>query len=343
MLTETSVQTDQEIVLAHGGGGELTRRLIAEHILPRLGNELLAPLADSAVLPARPGRVAMSTDAFVVQPLEFPGGDIGRLAVCGTVNDLAVMGAVPEALSLALVLEEGLPLALLDRVLDSIAQASREAGVVVVAGDTKVVERRRGDGMVVTTTGVGRMREDVNLGVDRVRAGDVILVTGNLADHGLAVMSAREGLEFETALLSDVAPLNGLIGRMIASGADLKFLRDPTRGGLAGVLADLSEETGLTVHVREASLPVSRTAAHTAELLGLDPLTVANEGKCVVVVSPEEANLVLNACRAHPLGRHAAVIGRFVDEAPPLVELITRSGGARLVQRPYGEELPRIC
>jgi len=240
---------NEKIILAHGGGGELTRRLVADHIMPKLGNSLLDPLTDSALLSAPGGRLAFTTDAYVVQPLEFPGGDIGRLAVCGTVNDLAVVGARPIALSLALVLEEGLPIAVLDRIIDSIAAAADEAGVVIGTGDTKVIENRQGDGSTITTAGVGRIDDRVDISSKRVTAGDVIIVTGSIADHGLAVMSAREGLSFETELLSDVAPLNGLIEAMLETGADIKFLRDPTRGGLAGVLADLAEDSALSVEV----------------------------------------------------------------------------------------------
>lgn len=334
---------DEQIILAHGGGGELTHRLIAERILPRLGNDLLNPLTDGAVWSAEGGAIAFTTDAHVVQPLEFPGGDIGRLSVCGTVNDLAVMGATPRMLSLAMVIEEGLPLAVFDRVLDSIAAAAREADVVIATGDTKVIERQRGDGMTITTSGVGTMRSDARLDIKRITAGDAVVITGRIADHGLAVMSAREGLAFKTELRSDVAPLNGLIAAMLDSGADLRFLRDPTRGGLAGTLADLVEDTGLSVELNEADVPMSRVARHTAELLGLDPLTVANEGKCVAVVAADDADRLVEVCRAHPLGKDAAVIGRLVDAVPPMIELITKAGGRRMVQRPYGEELPRIC
>jgi len=333
----------ERILLAHGGGGELTARLVQDHIVARLGNEYLAPLGDSAVLPSMTGQPCLTTDSFVVQPLEFPGGDIGRLAVCGTVNDLAVMGAVPRALSLALIIEEGLPLETLCRILDSVAASAREAGLPVVTGDTKVVERGRGDGLLITTAGLGELRSGLHLGYGRVGEGDVIVVTGPLAEHGLAVMSAREGLSFARTLRSDVAPLNGLVEAIIQSGADVKFMRDPTRGGLAGVLNDLVEGTGLSVDVDEAALPLTGVVRHTAELLGLDPLTVANEGKVVVVVDGADAGKVLEACRAHPLGRHGAVVGTMVAAAPPLVELVTRSGGRRVVQRPYGEDLPRIC
>jgi len=334
---------EPRVLLAHGGGGSLTRQLIRDMVVSRFGNPALAPLSDSALLDLPAGRVAFTTDSYVVKPLRFRGGDIGRLAVCGTVNDLAVMGAVPGALSLAVVMEEGLPLATLDRIVESISAAADEANVVIATGDTKVVERSRGDGMTITTAGVGQMRPNVQLGVERIAPGDVIIVTGRIAEHGLAVMSAREGLAFQTELRSDVAPLGGLIAAVLDIGADVKFLRDPTRGGLAGVLADLAEETGFTIEAHEEAIPISRVARHTAELLGLDPLTVANEGKCVIVASPGDAARILHVCKSHSYGRHAAEIGRVRETKPPLVELVTRSGGRRVVQRPYGEELPRIC
>ncbi len=336
------------IVIAHGGGGELMGRLIREHLLPPLRNERLAALTDSAVLPWPGGELVFTTDSYVVTPLEFPGGDIGRLAVAGTVNDLAVMGAEPVALSLGLILEEGLPLAVLDRIVASIAGAAREAGVEVVTGDTKVIERGAGAadsarGLFINTAGVGRMRRGVQLGLRRVAVGDVILVNGPIAEHGLAVMSVRSGIEFESTLRSDVAPLNGLIRDILATGADVKFLRDATRGGIAGVLADICAASQRSVEIVEAHVPLSTTARHAAEMLGLDPLTVANEGKCIMVAAAGDAERVLAACRGNPLGRGAALIGRITDAAPPLVELITRVGGRRVVQRPYGEELPRIC
>ncbi len=344
MTAQSSIATEEErITMAHGGGGELTKRLIEEHFLPRLGNQLLNPLTDSATLPPSSAPIVFPTDAFVVLPLEFPGGDIGRLAVCGTVNDLAVMGATPLALSLALVIEEGLPLKTLDRIIDSISRAADEANVVIATGDTKVIEHRGGDGITITTAGIGRLREDVRLDLGRVVPGDVLVVTGRIADHGLAIMSVREGLAFETSLRSDAAPLNHLIDAALDTGADLKFLRDPTRSGLAGVVADIAEETNLTVEIDEAALPISPVARHTAEAFGLDPLTVANEGKCVAIVAPGDAERVVETLRRHPLGRHAAVIGRVTETTPPLAELITEAGGRRVIQRPYGEELPRIC
>ena len=350
------------VLIAHGGGGELMGRLIREHLLPPLRNEVLAKLTDGAVLPWSGGELVFTTDSYVVTPLVFPGGDIGRLAVAGTVNDLAVMGAEPVALSLGLILEEGLPLEVLDRVVASIAQTARQAGVEIVTGDTKVIERRPAGGLednvgsagilpavgtqpglLVNTAGVGRMRPGVRLGLERIRPGDVILVNGNIAEHGLAVMSVRAGIEFESTLRSDAAPLNELIGGLLDCGVDVKFLRDATRGGIAGVLADITEACRLSVEIEEARVPLSPTARHAAEMLGLDPLTVANEGKCVIVVAAGDAERALAACRRHPLGRAGAIIGRVIDAQPPLVELITRVGGRRVVQRPYGEELPRIC
>ncbi|MCA9250394.1 MAG: hydrogenase expression/formation protein HypE [Phycisphaerales bacterium] len=337
------IEAGEKISIAHGGGGEMMHRLIEGHILPRLGNRFLNALNDSAIFEPTNKRTAFTTDAFVVQPLEFPGGDIGRLAMCGTINDLAVMGATPTALSLALVVEEGLPLSVLDRILDSIAETAATANVVVATGDTKVIERRSGDGLMITTAGIGHLRDGVNMDLGRVNAGDVVIVSGRIAEHGLAVLSVREGLSFETQIVSDAAPLNDLVATILDSGADVKFMRDPTRGGLAGVLADAADVSNLSIEVREDSIPVSSAVRHTAEVFGLDPLTVANEGKLVAICSAKDADRVLNACRAHPLGKHAALIGHFVDEQPQLVELITLAGGRRVIQRPYGEELPRIC
>jgi hydrogenase expression/formation protein HypE len=336
---------EARVQLAAGGGGEATKSLIDELILPRLGNPLLDPLTDAAVLPFdQPGRLCVTTDASVVQPLEFPGGDIGRLAVCGTVNDLAVMGAEPRALTLSMIIEEGLPVAQLTRVLDSVAEAAAEAGVVVAAGDTKVVERGSGDGLYLSTAGVGWLPAGVELGIDRIEAGDKICVTGTIADHGLALMALREGLAIDSALHSDVAPLNRLTRALRELGPGLRFLRDPTRGGLAGVLVDVAEGTGCSVEISETAIPLAGPTRYIAELLGLDPLVVANEGKLVAVIAPELEQRFLEVCRADPLGARAAVLGSVVSGSPPpLVELLTEAGGRRIVRRAYGEELPRIC
>ncbi|MBW2732069.1 MAG: hydrogenase expression/formation protein HypE [Deltaproteobacteria bacterium] len=333
----------ETILIAHGGGGEMTKKLIDEHIVPRLSNPLLDPLTDAAVMEVPRGKICLATDASVVTPLFFPGGDIGRLAVSGTVNDLAVMGADPQALCVSLIIEEGLELAVLDRVLDSIAATAKEAGVPVAAGDTKVVERRGGDGLTISTAGVGVLPEGVDLSLRHIQEGDSIIVTGSIADHGLAVMSVREGLAFETELLSDVTPLTTLARALRNVGAGVRFMRDPTRGGLAGVLVDICEETGLGVEVSEATIPLTLQARHAAEFLGLDPLHVANEGKLVVVCAKEQQEEVLAVCHADAHGEQARVIGRTLAAAPPLVELCTSAGGRRIVRRAYGEELPRIC
>ncbi len=345
----TMPRAHDRVVLAHGGGGELMGRLIREHMLPPLENALLTAMTDGVAVPwpTADSAVVFTTDSYVVTPLEFPGGDIGRIAVAGTVNDLAVMGAQPVALSLGLILEEGLALATLDRIVASLATTAREAGVQIVTGDTKVIERRSTSatdaGLFINTAGIGHPRPGVRLGVARITPGDVILINGNIAEHGLAVMSVRSGIEFDSTLRSDVAPLNGLIAALLDTGADIKFLRDATRGGLAGVLADIVDGCGHTVELEEGRVPLSPTARHAAEMLGLDPLTVANEGKCVIVVAEADAERVLAACRQHPLGRQGTVIGRVVERTPPLVELLTRAGGRRVVLRPYGEDLPRIC
>jgi hydrogenase expression/formation protein HypE len=344
------------ILLAHGGGGELTGRLVREHLLARLGGQRPEALTDGAILPDPGGPLVFTTDSYVVVPLEFPGGDIGRLAVAGTVNDLAVMGAKPVAISLGLILEEGLPLVTLDRIVASIAATAEQSGVAIVTGDTKVIERRvqgsgdpgAGDreygGLLINTAGIGLLRPGVRLGFSLIEPGDAVLLSGNLAEHGLAIMSLRHGIEFETELRSDVAPLHGLVERLFDSGARIRFLRDATRGGLAGVLADICEACGLSIEISEAAIPISPTCRHAAEFLGLDPLTVANEGKLVCVVASDDAGRALEAMRsAGPIGARAAQIGRVSEAQPPLVELITRAGGRRVVQRPYGEDLPRIC
>ncbi len=349
------VSDEPRVLLAHGGGGELMQRLIRRHILPVMNNEHLRNLADAAVVPWSASEVVFTTDSYVVTPLVFPGGDIGRLAVAGTINDLAVMGAAPTAISLGLILEEGLPLAILDQIMSSIAATAKEAGVMVVTGDTKVIERRAVlntpqedapyivEGMMINTAGIGYLRRGVSLDIRRIRPGDAVLISGTIADHGLAIMSLRKGLAMDSELQSDTAPLNGLIGDLLSSGVDVKFMRDPTRGGVAGVLADIVESCEISVEIEESRIPVSRTARHLAELLGLDPLTVANEGKVLCVVADSDAERALAAMQKHPLGKQAARVGRITDTQPPLVELITRAGGRRIVQRPYGEELPRIC
>jgi hydrogenase expression/formation protein HypE len=335
----------ERVVLAHGGGGQLTDQLVDKLVRPKLGNPELNRMDDSALFQVRRGTMAFSTDSYVVQPVEFPGGDIGRLAVSGTVNDLAACGATNAKLSIGLILEEGLELALLERVMDSIADTAREAGVRVVTGDTKVVARGQADGIYINSAGVGPVRWDAWLDNQRVRVGDRVLISGTIADHGLAVMLQREAaFGVESELRSDAAPLNGLVDDLLdACGEDVVFLRDPTRGGLAGVAADLAEATGRHLLIDETRIPLRYETRYAAEMLGLDPLDVANEGKMVAVVRPGVAETALAAMRAHPLGGAAEDIGEFTDEDDGLCELLTDVGGRRVLQKPYGEELPRIC
>lgn len=335
---------NEKIIMADGGGGEKTRKLIAEHILPHFHNPILDQLDDAAVLSKVDGPICMTTDSYVVYPVEFPGGDIGKLSICGTVNDLACSGAKAKWLSMGLIIEEGFDIELLDRILASAAVAAEGAGVRIVTGDTKVIERCGSSepSLMINTTGVGRLRENANLDISRIVPGDAVLINGNIADHGIAVMSAREGLEFQAGIGTDAAPLGSLIADLFDSGIDLKFLRDPTRGGLAGVAVDLVEDTGHTLELDEESIPVSSATVAAAGMLGLDPLNVANEGKVVVVVPDAEKEDARDLMRDHKYGQAAAIIGRFTDK-PPVAELVTRIGGRRMISRPYGQELPRIC
>ncbi len=332
------------IVLAHGGGGQLTDDLLMGTLLPRLGNARLNALLDAAMLDADGRRLALTLDGYVVKPWRFPGGDIGRLAVCGTINDLAVSGARPLGMALGLILEEGLEEAALETVLDSVAAAGREAGVEVVGGDTKVVEHRNGDGLYITTAGVGLARPGIELSPQRVQPGDAILINGFIGDHGLAVMLARQMPQVQSVLRSDAAPLNGLIDALLdAVGGAVAFMRDATRGGLAGVAVDLALRSGWHITLEEEAIPVRGEAQHAADMLGLDPLEIANEGKIVAVVRAEAAEAALQAMRSHPLGRDAARIGTVGEVADGICELHTSIGGRRVVQKPYGEQLPRIC
>ncbi len=335
----------RQIVLAHGGGGQLTDELIRDVIRPRLENPWLDPMDDAAILSLPGSRVAITTDSYVVQPLEFPGGDIGRLAVCGTVNDLAACGATTAFISLGLILEEGLEMDALKRILDSAAAAADEAGVRIVTGDTKVVAHGQADGMYINTSGVGEIPANVELGIDLIQPGDVVIVSGEIADHGMAIMLQREQQTIlESTLQSDTAPLNGMVESVLQELKDqVVFLRDPTRGGLAGVLSDLAEHSGYHLSVDETKIPVRRETLYAAEMLGLDPLDVANEGKFVFVVRKDVADRTLAILHQHLYGRQAAVIGQFLPQKDGLCELITDVGGRRIIQKPYGEELPRIC
>lgn len=329
---------DDIITLDYGSGGRKTSALIEEIILPAFGNSALNALGDGALIPGGE-QLAFSTDSFVVTPLEFPGGDIGKLAVCGTVNDLAMCGAQPMYLSLSLIIEEGLPAETLRRVVLSAAAAAREAGVQIVTGDTKVVERGRGDGLYINTAGIGIVKYP-GLAPEAMRPGDAVLLSGTAGDHGTAVMLARGEL-MDGEEKSDCATLNGLAEAVLASGANVRVLRDPTRGGVATTLCEFAESAGLGIELNEWDIPVRRSVAAACALLGLDPLYSANEGKMLCVVPQETAQTALDAMKSHPLGADAAIIGRVTEGGR--VILNTRTGGARVLRKLSGAQLPRIC
>jgi hydrogenase expression/formation protein HypE len=334
------------ILLGHGSGGKLSHQLIESVFLPGLANPMLEALDDSAVFP-RParlaGRIAFTTDSFVVSPLFFPGGDIGRLAVCGTVNDLAMVGASPLYLSAAFILEEGLPFAILRRVVASLRRAAREAGVEVVTGDTKVVEKGSADGLFITTSGVGIVPEGVSISGANARPGDAVILSGPIASHGISVLLEREGMGFVNRVKSDVAPLNHLVKAMLRASRNIHALRDPTRGGLATTLVEIARQSGVAVRVTEGSIPVEPEVAAACEVLGFDPLYVANEGKLVAFMPSGEAPGVLAAMRKLKYGQKAAIIGQVLPEPRGKVLMKTRVGGTRIVDMMSGEQFPRIC
>ncbi|MEM9554061.1 MAG: hydrogenase expression/formation protein HypE [Acidobacteriota bacterium] len=331
------------IVLGHGGGGKLSADLVEHLFLPAFDNPELAHLADATVLPGIPGRLAMSTDSYVVHPLFFPGGSIGDLAIHGTINDLAMSGAEPLYLSVGFILEEGLEMNTLGGIVHRMAESARAAGVAVVTGDTKVVEKGRGHGCYVNTTGIGRVPEGVDLGPHRIRPGDRVLVSGTLGDHGMAIMSVREGLEFGTRLVSDSAPLHGLVRALLELGDAVHMLRDPTRGGAAASLTEIAGAARLGIELVETDLPIRPEVQAACDLLGMDAIHVANEGKLVAVVAEEHAEAALEILREHELGAEAALVGRVVDDHPGLLALRTALGARRAVPLPIGEQLPRIC
>jgi hydrogenase expression/formation protein HypE len=329
--------------MTHGGGGRAMAQLIEELFVKHLDNALLRQGNDQAVFEVPAGRLVMSTDGHVISPLFFPGGDIGALAVHGTINDVAMSGARPLYLSAGFILEEGFPLADLERIVASMARAARAAGVPVVTGDTKVVENGKGDGVFITTTGIGVVADAVNISGDRARPGDAILINGTIGDHGIAIMSSRENLEFETSVESDSAALHTLVAGLVASGADIHCLRDPTRGGLAATLNEFARQSGVGMKLREAAIPVRPQVAAACELLGLDPLYVANEGKLVCICTAADADVLLAAMRRHPLGSEAVVIGEVIEDRHGYVQMETGFGGCRIVDWLAGEQLPRIC
>ncbi len=336
------------VTLAHGGGGKAMKDLIDDVFVRAFDNPLLAPLEDQARFDladlARHGdRLAFTTNSFVVDPLVFPGGDVGKLAVCGTINDLAVGGAVPLYLSCAAIIEEGVTIDLLRQVAASMAATAREAGVAIVTGDTKIVSKGACDKLFLTTTGVGVIRDRVDLGADRARPGDVVIVNGLLGDHGAAILCARGDMALDTPIESDCAPLHGLIAELLAAAPGVRFVRDPTRGGVATVLNEIAEASQVAVEIDENATPIREEVKAFCEILGLDPLYLANEGKIVAIAPPSEADAALAALSAHPLGKHAAVIGRVHSGEPGRVTMRTVFGGRRIVDMLVGEQLPRIC
>lgn len=337
------LQNYPNIVMGHGAGGRMTNDLIRHLFAAEFRNEVLGQMADSATLDLEGRRLAFTTDSFVVSPLFFPGGDIGDLAINGTVNDLAMSGASPLYLSAGFILEEGLPMETLGRVVNSMARACKAAGVQIAAGDTKVVNKGHGDGLYINTSGIGTIPPQVQISPTSARPGDVLIVSGTLGDHGIAVMSVREGLKFDTEILSDTKPLNGLVHAMLKAAPSMHCLRDLTRGGLAAVLNELAESSEVGIEFDETKVPVRGAVAAACEMLGLDPLFIANEGKLAAFVPEAEANACLGAMRTHPLGQDAAAIGKVVADHRGLVVAKTSVGGSRVVDLPAGELLPRIC
>jgi len=331
------------VMMGHGGGGLLSQQLIQSVFAPAFGLTESDRSLDAALLPPTTGRLAFTTDAFIVRPLFFPGGSIGDLAVNGTVNDLAMAGAQPHSLAASFVIEEGLPLADLHRIAEAMGAAARAAGVGIVTGDTKVVERGHGDGVFITTSGIGEVDARADLSMQQIRPGDAVLLSGTIADHGMAVMQVREDLGFEADIQSDTASLNELVAAMLAACGKIRLLRDPTRGGLAACLAEIAAGCGHGLAIEATTVPIAPPVAAACEMLGLDPWLVANEGKLVAIVPAEAAEAVLAAMRRHACGRQAAVIGRVVDEHPGRVSAQTAIGGRRIVPMPVGELLPRIC
>jgi hydrogenase expression/formation protein HypE len=338
----------KQIVLGHGSGGKLTADLIDKIFLPAFRNPILDKLDDQAVVTINGARLAFTTDSFVVTPIFFPGGDIGRLAVHGTVNDLAMSGARPLYLSAAFILEEGLPVDDLRRIVESMRASAADAGVQFVTGDTKVVDRGKGDQIFITTTGIGVIEPGINISADRARPGDAVLLSGYIGDHGMAIMSQREGLEFEGTIESDCASLNGLVAAMLATPSPtapdfIHCLRDPTRGGAATTLNEISKRANVGMLLNERAIPVRESVKGACEVLGLDPLYVANEGKLLAIARPDMAEAVLAQMRAHPLGHDAARIGEVVPDHPGMVLMKTEIGGTRVLDVMFGEQLPRIC
>lgn len=333
----------KQVILAHGGGGKLSQQLIQKMFLPRFKNELLEPLHDGAIFSVNGVRLAFSTDSYVVNPIFFPGGDIGKLAVNGTVNDLSMCGAKPLYLSTAFIIEEGLPMDELWRVVLSMQEAAIDAGVLLITGDTKVVDRGKGDKIFINTSGVGIIENGININPKNAKIGDKIMLSGSIAEHGIAIMSVREGLEFDSPIKSDCAALNRLVSVMFEVSKDIHVLRDPTRGGIASSLNEIAQQAKVGISIDENTIPISEEVKGACEILGFDPLYVANEGKLIAFVPVHEANKVLSAMQTHPLGKNSCIIGNVVTDHPGTVVMQSSIRGTRIVDMLTGEQLPRIC
>ncbi|MGE5405380.1 MAG: hydrogenase expression/formation protein HypE [Candidatus Saccharibacteria bacterium] len=334
---------EERVVLAHGSGGRMSQQLIDEVFKKAWSNPQLDAMLDGAILDLHPGRVAVSTDSFVITPIFFPGGDIGKISICGTVNDLVACGAKPMALTVAMIIEEGLPLADLQKIVDSMARTAKDAGVQVVTGDTKVVEKGKADLIFITTSGLGVIPSGIEFTPARIASGDKVIVTGTVGDHGLAILAQREGLSFETPAVSDCAAMHrvGKVARSYESA--IKCMRDPTRGGLATVLNELASQSGMGLLVRESDIPVSKVVQGACDMLGMDPLYMANEGKMVIIVAPEKADAVLEELKKLPEASKAAIIGEIMDDPAGMVLIETELGAQRILGMLEGEHLPRIC
>jgi hydrogenase expression/formation protein HypE len=337
------IPAHDRILLGHGSGGKLSAELLQEIFLPAFGNSVLSRLEDQAVVSLNGTCVAVTTDSFVVKPLFFRGGDIGSLAVHGTINDLAMGGAIPLWLTAAFILEEGLPFETLKRVVSSMREAAANAGVQIITGDTKVVEKGSADGLFINTTGIGQVREGISLSASNAQPGDIILVSGFLGDHGIAILAEREGLQFETQINSDSAPLHDLVARLLETTKEVRCLRDPTRGGLSSALNEIAASSGVGMELDETTIPIREEVRGACEMLGLDPLYVANEGKLVAIVAPSAAQDALHALQSHPLGKDAAIIGQVTADHPRTVAIRTSFGTTRIVDMLAGDQLPRIC
>lgn len=338
-----SISDYPKVLLAHGGGGKLMQSLIDKMFRPSFSNSLLAQNHDSTVIDIKASRIAFTTDSYVVKPVFFPGGDIGTLAVNGTVNDLSMSGAKPCYISIGMIIEEGFPMENLWRVVQSINISAKEAGVEIVTGDTKVVDKGKGDGIFINSSGIGIIENDFNISPGNIKPGDAVIINGDLGRHGIAIMAEREGLAFESKIKSDCAPLNGIVKELIDSGIDIHCMRDLTRGGLSSAINELAESSKTEILIDDSVIPVHEDVQGACEILGFDPLYVANEGKFVVFVNPKHADKCLEIMKLHPLGQESAIIGKVTDGVKPIVKLKSKIGTVRILDMLSGEQLPRIC